>query len=298
MIHPSTLRGSGVAIVTPFLKNGSIDEKALRNLVDFQIGNGTHFIIPCGTTGESAAMEADERKQVIRIVIDQTKKRVPVIAGTGTNSTASSITYSKQAQDLGADGVLLVGPYYNKPTQEGYFQHFKTIAESISIPAILYNVPGRTGGNIEPKTILRLAEIKNIIGVKEASANFGQFMEILGQRSRDFLVLSGDDALTLPMMPLGADGVISVAANQIPRAMSDIVKYALDGNFAKAREIHYQYLELMNFNFVESNPIPVKCALALMGLIEENYRLPLVPMQEANKQKMKQLLFKLKLISQ
>lgn len=297
MINSSSLRGSGVAIVTPFLKDGDIDEKSLRKLVDFQIDNGTRFIIPCGTTGESATMDADERKRVIGIVIDQTKKRVPVIAGTGTNATATSIKYSRQAQELGADGVLLVGPYYNKPTQEGYYQHFKTIAESISIPAILYNVPGRTGGNIEPKTILRLAEIKNIIGVKEASANFGQFMEILGQRSSNFLVLSGDDALTLPMMSLGADGVISVAANQIPRAMSDIVKYGLEGNFTKAREIHYRYLDLMNINFIESNPIPVKCALSLMGMIEENYRLPLVPMQEANKQKMKHLLTRLNLIS-
>ena len=292
----SSLRGSGVAIVTPFKKDGSVDEKALRKLVDFQIDNGTNFIIPCGTTGESATMDADERKQVIRIVVEQTQKRVPVIAGTGTNATATSLKYSRQAQELGADGVLLVGPYYNKPTQEGYFQHFKAIAESISIPAIIYNVPGRTGGNIEPKTILRLAEIKNIIGVKEASANFGQFMEILGQRSRDFLVLSGDDALTLPMMSLGADGVISVAANQIPRVMSDIVKHALAGDFAKAREIHYRFLELMNLNFVESNPIPVKCALVLMGLIEENYRLPLVPMSENNKKKMRDLLVQLKLI--
>ncbi len=292
----SSLRGSGVAIVTPFKKDGSVDEKALRKLVDFQIDNGTNFIIPCGTTGESATMDADERKQVIRIVVEHTQKRVPVIAGTGTNATATSLKYSRQAQELGADGVLLVGPYYNKPTQEGYFQHFKAIAESISIPAIIYNVPGRTGGNIEPKTILRLAEIKNIIGVKEASANFGQFMEILGQRSRDFLVLSGDDALTLPMMSLGADGVISVAANQIPRAMSDIVKHALAGDFAKAREIHYRFLELMNLNFVESNPIPVKCALVMMGLIEENYRLPLVPMSENNKKKMRDLLVQLKLI--
>lgn len=295
-MNSSSLRGSGVAIVTPFKSDGSIDEQALQKLVDFQIDNGTNFIIPCGTTGESATMDADERKQVIRIVIEQTKKRVPVIAGTGTNATITSIKYSKQAQELGADGVLLVGPYYNKPTQEGYFQHFKAIAESISIPAILYNVPGRTGGNIEPKTILRLAEIKNIIGVKEASANFGQFMEILGQRSSDFLVLSGDDALTLPMMSLGADGVISVAANQIPRAMSDIVKFALAGDFAKALELHYRYLELMNLNFVESNPIPVKFALVMMGLIEENYRLPLVPMHENNKKKMRELLFKLKLI--
>ena len=293
----SSLRGSGVAIVTPFKKDGSVDEKALRKLVDFQIDNGTNFIIPCGTTGESATMDADERKQVIRIVVEHTQKRVPVIAGTGTNATATSLKYSRQAQELGADGVLLVGPYYNKPTQEGYFQHFKAITESISIPAILYNVPGRTGGNIEPKTILRLAEIKNIIGVKEASANFGQFMEILGQRSRDFLVLSGDDALTLPMMSLGADGVISVAANQIPRAMSDIVKHAVAGDFAKAREIHYRFLELMNLNFVESNPIPVKCALVMMDLIEENYRLPLVPMSENNKKKMRDLLIKLKLIT-
>jgi len=291
-----SLRGSGVAIITPFSKEGLIDEKALRRLVDFQITNGTDFIIPCGTTGESATMNGDERKQVIQIVIDQAKKRVPIIAGTGTNDTAASIQYSMDAEKLGADGVLLVGPYYNKPTQEGYYQHFKTIASAISIPAILYNVPGRTSGNIEPKTILRLSEIKTIIGVKEASANFGQFMEILKNRPKDFLVLSGDDALTLPMMPLGADGVISVAANQIPKAMHEIVKYSLEGNFAKAREIHYRYLDLMNMNFVESNPIPVKYALVLMGMIEENYRLPLVPMAEGNKQKMKELLQKLGII--
>lgn len=290
------LRGSGVAIVTPFLKDGSIDEKALRRLVDFQIDNGTDFLVPCGTTGESATMDADERKRVIQIVIEQNKGRIPVIAGTGTNDTASSINYSQQAQALGADGVLLVGPYYNKPTQEGFFQHFKTIAESISIPAILYNVPGRTGSNIEPKTILRLAEIKNIIGVKEASANFGQFMEILNHRPKDFLVLSGDDALTLPMMGIGADGVISVAANIIPRAMAEIVKYAHEGHFTKALEIHYRYLDLMNLNFVESNPIPVKGALAMMGMIEENYRLPLVPMQDVNKQRMRTMLAYLKLL--
>jgi 4-hydroxy-tetrahydrodipicolinate synthase len=289
-------RGSGVAIVTPFLKDGSIDETSLRKLVDFQIENGTNFIVPCGTTGESATMSAEERYRVIHVVIEQARKRVPILAGTGTNDTALSVTYSKQAQELGADGVLLVGPYYNKPTQEGYYQHFKVIAEAISIPAIVYNVPGRTGGNIEPKTLLRLAGIKNIIGVKEASANFGQFMEILKHRPEHFLVLSGDDALTLPMMPLGADGVISVAANQIPRAMSDIVRYSWEGNFEKAREIHYRYLDLMNSNFIESNPIPVKCALAMMGLIEENYRLPLVPMQEMNKQKMRDVLTRLKLI--
>ncbi|NUM79757.1 4-hydroxy-tetrahydrodipicolinate synthase [bacterium] len=290
------LRGSGVAIVTPFLKDGSIDEKALRRLVDFQIDNGTDFLVPCGTTGESATMDADERKRVIQIVIEQNKGRIPVIAGTGTNDTASSINYSQQAQALGTDGILLVGPYYNKPTQEGFFQHFKAIAESISIPAILYNVPGRTGSNIEPKTILRLAEIKNIIGVKEASANFGQFMEILNHRPKDFLVLSGDDALTLPMMGIGADGVISVAANIIPRAIAEIVKYAHEGHFTKAQEIHYRYLDLMNLNFVESNPIPVKGALAMMGMIEENYRLPLVPMQDVNKQRMRTMLAYLKLL--
>lgn len=290
------LRGSGVAIVTPFLKDGGIDEKSLRRLVDFQVDNGTNFLVPCGTTGESATMDADERKRVIQIVIEQNKGRIPVIAGTGTNATATSVRYSQQAQALGADGVLLVGPYYNKPTQEGFFQHFKTIAESISIPAIVYNVPGRTGSNIEPKTILRLSEIKNFIGVKEASANFGQFMEILNHRPKDFLVLSGDDALTLPMMGIGADGVISVAANAIPRAMAEIVQFAREGNFTKAQEIHYRYLDLMNLNFIESNPIPVKGALAMMGMIEENYRLPLVPMQDVNKQKMRTMLTHLKLV--
>jgi 4-hydroxy-tetrahydrodipicolinate synthase len=295
-MNTDKFRGSGVAIVTPFLKDGRIDETSLRALVDFQIEGGTNFIVPCGTTGESATMTEQERSFVIRTVIDQAKKRVPILAGTGTNDTSVSIQYSKHAQELGADGVLLVGPYYNKPTQEGYYQHFKAIAAAISIPVILYNVPGRTGGLIEPKTILRLSEIDNIIGVKEASANFGQFMEILKHRPAHFLVLSGDDALTLPMMPLGADGVISVAANQIPRAMSDIVRFSLEGNYEKAREIHFQYLDLMNMNFIESNPIPVKCGLAMMGRIEENYRLPLVPMQDVNKQKMRELMSRLKLL--
>ncbi len=289
-------KGCGVAIVTPFKTDGSIDEKALRRLVDFQIENGVHYLVPCGTTGESATMDSEERKFVIQTVIDQTRMRVPIVAGTGVNDTRLSISYSREAESLGADGVLLVGPYYNKPTQEGYYQHFKAIAASIKIPCILYNVPGRTAGMIEAKTLLRLADIPNIVGVKEASANFTQFMEILKHRPKGFLVISGDDAVTVPLMALGAEGLISVAGNEIPRAMSDIVKCMLDGDHKKALEIHYRYLDLMNMNFVESNPIPVKFVMAQMGLLEENYRLPLVPLSDVNKEKMTALIKELKLV--
>lgn len=290
------LRGVGTAIVTPFDDDGKIDERALRNLVDFQIDGGVDFLVPCGTTGESATMNADERDRVVRLVVEQTNRRVPVIAGTGTNDTAQSIAYSKRAKAAGADGLLLVGPYYNKPTPAGYIAHFSAIADSVQLPCVLYNVPGRTASNIDSKTILKLAEHPHIVAVKEASANFNQFMEILQQRPDGFLVLSGDDAYTLPMIALGADGVISVASNQIPGPMTEMVHAALDGNFHKARELHYRYLRLMNINFIESNPIPVKAALAMMGRIQESYRLPLVPLQAQNREKLRNLLSELGLL--
>ncbi len=291
------LRGVGTALVTPFAKDGSIDETALRRLVDFQIDGGVSFLVPCGTTGESATMDSDERDRVIRLVVDQAQKRVPIIAGTGTNDTAQSVTYSQRAKAAGVDGLLLVGPYYNKPTPSGYIRHFSTIADAVELPCVIYNVPGRTASNIDAKTTLQLADHPNIVAVKEASANFAQFMDILHARPADFLVLSGDDALTLPMIALGADGVISVASNQIPRPMSDLVDAALSGNLQMARQIHYHYLPLMNMNFIESNPIPVKAALAMMGKIQENYRLPLVPMQPDNREKLLSLMKTLGLLN-
>jgi len=290
------LRGVGTALVTPFASDGKIDEDALRRLVNFQIDGGVSFLVPCGTTGESATMNIDERDHVIRVVVDQTQKRVPVIAGTGTNDTAQSVDYSKRAKDIGVDGLLLVGPYYNKPTPAGYIRHFTTIADAVQLPCVVYNVPGRTASNMDAKTTLQLADHPHIVAVKEASANFGQFMDILQSRPAGFLVLSGDDAFTLPMIALGADGVISVVSNQIPAPMSELARAALNGDFQKAREIHYRYLRLMNMNFIESNPIPVKAALAMMGKIEEHYRLPLVPMQPDNREKMLTLLKTLSLV--
>jgi 4-hydroxy-tetrahydrodipicolinate synthase len=291
-----TLRGSIVALVTPFTAEGRIDHAALKNLVEFQIANGTDAISPSGTTGEAPTLSLEEYAAVVETVIKAVRGRVPVIAGAGSNATAKAIELSRIAAELGADGVLSVGPYYNKPTQEGFYQHFKAIAEAIPIPVLVYNVPGRTGSNIEPKTLMRLAQIENIFGVKEASANLPQMMEILREKPENFRVYSGDDAFTLALIACGGDGVVSVAANEIPRQMRQLCAAALTGDFATARAIHYQYLPLMNANFIESNPIPVKCALALMGMIEERYRLPLVPMREDNREKLRAILEDLHLI--
>lgn len=291
-----TLRGSIVALVTPFTPDGRVDIAALKRLVEFQIAHGTDAISPCGTTGEAPTLSLEEYAEVVETVVKTTRGRVPVIAGAGSNSTAKAIELSKIAAELGADGVLSVGPYYNKPTQEGFFQHFKAIAEAVPIPILLYNVPGRTGSNIEPKTLLRLAQIENIFGVKEASANLAQMMELLSQKPENFRVYSGDDAFTLALIACGGDGVVSVAANQIPQQMKQLCDAALRGDFATARAIHYKYLALMNANFIESNPIPVKCALAMMGLITERYRLPLVPMREENRRKLQAILAELQLV--
>ena len=291
-----TFQGTGTALVTPFRPDGSVDEKALRRLVDFQISEGIDMLLPCGTTGEGATLEAGESDRVVQIVIEQAKRRVPVIAGAGSNSTAKAIQATKRAKHLGADGVLSVGPYYNKPTQQGYYEHFKAIAEAESIPVIVYNVPGRTAGNIEAKTMLRLAEIPNIVAVKEASGNIGQIMDIIRDRPAKFRVLAGDDMTALPVVALGGDGVVSVVSNEAPGMMRTLIDAALEGDHARARELHYKLLPLMNANFIESNPIPVKAALAMMGLIEETYRLPLVPMSAANRDKLAKIVEELGLL--
>jgi 4-hydroxy-tetrahydrodipicolinate synthase len=292
----SMFRGSTVALVTPFDENGDIDEDGMRRLVDWHIQEGTDVLLVCGTTGESATLTDAERFRAMEIVIQQAGGRVPVMCGTGTNSTRHSIELTRKAEELGADAVLLVCPYYNKPTQEGLYRHFSEVAAATSLPVVVYNVPGRTGTNISAETLLRLAEVPNIVGVKEASGNFSQIMEILRRRPSGFLVLSGDDALTLPMMALGADGVISVVANEVPGLFSRMVHAALEGDWKKAREIHFRLLPLMEANFIESNPIPVKAALAMMGRIREQYHLPLCPMKEENRQKLRSILRQLELI--
>ncbi len=273
-------------MITPFKSDGSLDEKALRRFVDFQIDGAVDMLLPCGTTGEGATLEPDETDRVVQIVIEQSRRRVPVIAGAGSNSTAKAVQATKRAKRIGADGILSVGPYYNKPTQQGYYEHFKAIAEADDIPIIVYNVPGRTSGNIEAKTMLRLAEIRNIVAVKEASGNLGQIMDIIREAPRDFRVLCGDDAMALAVTAVGGDGIVSVVSNEAPRMMSTMIDAALEGNFPKARELHYKLLPLMSVNFVESNPIPVKAVLAMMGLIEENYRLPLVRIGAGNREKL------------
>jgi 4-hydroxy-tetrahydrodipicolinate synthase len=279
-------QGTGTAMITPFKADGSIDEKTLRRFVDFQIDGGVDMLLPCGTTGEGATLDEEETDRVVRIVIEQANRRVPVIVGAGSNSTAKAVQMAKRVKTLGADGVLSVGPYYNKPTQQGYYEHFRNIAEAENIPIIVYNVPGRTGGNIEAPTMVRLAEIPNIVAVKEASGNIGQIMDIIRDAPRDFSVLAGDDAMALPVIAVGGHGIVSVVSNEAPAMMSAMINAALDGNLSKAKDLHYKLLALMNINFIESNPIPVKAALSMMGLIEDNYRLPLVRMAPANREKL------------
>lgn len=277
-----SFQGTGTAMVTPFTADGAVDEAALRRFVDFQIAGGVDMLLPCGTTGEGATLESDEADRVLSIVLDQTKKRVPVIFGAGSNSTKKAVQATESAKRLGADGVLSVGPYYNKPTQRGFHEHFKAVAE-VGLPVIVYNVPGRTGSNIEAATMLKIAEIPNIVAVKEASGNLNQMMEIIRSRPADFRVLSGDDWITMALIAAGGDGVVSVVSNEVPGPMSKMVDAALEGDFARARELHYKLLPLMNANFIESNPIPVKAVLTMMGMMGENYRLPMVPMAPANR---------------
>ncbi|MBI4547749.1 MAG: 4-hydroxy-tetrahydrodipicolinate synthase [Ignavibacteriae bacterium] len=290
-------RGTGTALVTPFTRNSTIDERALRRLVDYQITNGVEALLPTGTTGESVTLSDEEQVRVVEIVVDQARSRVPVIAGAGSNATAKAVSLAKKVFAARAEAILSVAPYYNKPTQEGFFQHYAAIAEKIGAPIIVYNVPGRTASNIEAETTIRIAEeIPNIVGIKEASGNFTQIMEILRNRPGGFGVWSGDDAITLPLIVLGADGVVSVVSNEAPKLFSEMVRLCLKGKFDQAVKLHNKLLPLMNFNFVESNPIPVKAALAMMGMIEEKYRLPLVPLSEKHRPKLKKILEDLDLI--
>ena len=292
------LRGCATALVTPFKADGAIDEDRLRALVDRQINGGVKLLVPCGTTGESATMTEAEDQRVIAITVEVARGRARVIAGTGSNSTASAIEYSERARGLGADAMLQVAPWYNKPTQEGLYAHFRAIAEAIpETPIMLYNVPGRTSSNIAAQTVLRLARAcENIVAIKEASGNLTQIMEILRARPENFCMLSGDDAVTLPLIALGAEGIVSVASNEIPDLMSRMTELALDGNWTEARALHYRLLPLMEINFIESSPGPVKAAMAMMGLLEENLRLPLVPIQEESRTRIREVIADLGLL--
>lgn len=285
-----TLRGCGTALVTPFQANGSIDENALRALVAWQLESGIDFLLPCGTTGETPTLDRDEWLRVIEITIETASGRVPIMAGATSNSTRDAVEKARTVSKIsGVDAILTASPYYNKPTQEGQYQHFRAIAEATDRSIVVYNVPGRTGANIEPATLARLAEIPNIVGVKEASGSISQIANVFNQVPDSFLVFSGDDAVTLPVISLGGVGIISVAANEIPREMSDMTRAALANEWTRARRIHRKYLPLMEANFIESNPLPVKAVLAMMGKIEEVYRLPLVPMKKDTRAKLEKI---------
>ena len=277
--------GCGTALVTPFTAAGALDEVALRRLVRRQIDGGIHFLVPCGTTGECPTLGDAERARVVEIVVDEAAGRVPVLAGAGGYNTEEVIHAAHMMTRAGASGILSVTPYYNKPSQEGLFQHYRAIASAITVPIIVYNVPGRTGCNVEVATLARLATLPGIAGVKEASGNMTQIAEVCRAVPPDFIVLSGDDALTLPVMAVGGRGVISVASNQVPADMARLVELAEAGDFAAARTMHHRLLPLMQINFVEANPIPVKAAMAMMGLLTERYRLPLVSPSEASRAK-------------
>jgi len=281
--------GSLVAIVTPFSK-GKFDEKAMADLIEFQIAHGTHGIVPCGTTGESATLTPEEHERVVAVTVEVVNKRIPVIAGTGSNSTDEAIIFTKHAKSVGADGALLITPYYNKPTQEGLFRHFEAVAKVVEIPQILYNIPGRTSVNMLPATTARLSRIPNIIGIKEGSGSLQQVSEIIHGSKQDFLILSGDDPLTLPMMALGGKGVITVTANVAPTDMAHMVSAALKGNYEEARTLHFKLTPLFSALFLETNPIPVKAALAMMGKMSEEVRLPLTPLADEYRPKLREAL--------
>jgi 4-hydroxy-tetrahydrodipicolinate synthase len=289
-ISSRNLRGCGTALVTPFRSDGSIDEPSLRKLVAWQIESGIDFLVPCGTTGETPAMSLEESLRVIDIVVEVAAGKVPIVAGATSNATHDAVAKAKAvAGRKGVDYILTASPYYNKPTQEGQYQHFRAIAEAADKPLVLYNVPGRTAANIEPATLARLAEVKNIVAVKEASGNMSQIADICAIVPPDFLVFSGDDAITLPVISLGGVGVISVASNEIPREMAELTRCALDGDSTRARGLQRKYLALMQANFLESNPMPVKCVLAMMGRIEENYRLPMVKVKPETRAKLEKV---------
>jgi 4-hydroxy-tetrahydrodipicolinate synthase len=286
--------GVGTALVTPFTRAGALDEAAVRRLTRRQIDAGIHFLVPCGTTGESPTLSEDERIRVVELVVEEANGAVPVLGGAGGYDTREVIHTAQRMKRAGARGILSVTPYYNKPTPEGLFQHYSAIAGEVGLPLIVYNVPGRTGCNVDVATLVRLAGVPGIVGVKEASGNISQMVEICGAVPRDFIVLSGDDALTLPLMAVGGRGLISVASNEVPAEMARIVEAAERNDFAAARRIHQELLPLMLVNFIESNPIPVKSAMAAMGLLEEVYRLPMVPPKDASRTRIRQVLDSLK----
>jgi 4-hydroxy-tetrahydrodipicolinate synthase len=288
--------GTGTALVTPFRRDGSLDEPTLRALIKRQIDAGIDFLVPCGTTGESPTLTRKEHLRVVEIAVEQAKGRMPVLAGAGGYNTAEVIALARELAEIGADGILSVTPYYNKPTQEGLFQHYRAIAEAITLPIVVYSVQGRTGVNVEPATVRRLAAIENIIGIKEASGNISQMAAILNAVPGDFIVLSGDDAITLPLIALGGRGVISVVSNEVPAEMARLTRLALSGDFAAAREIHRRVHPLMEVNFVESNPLPVKAAMAQMGLLEAVWRLPLVAPKVESETRIRAVLESLELL--
>ena len=288
--------GVYTALITPFKEDGSIDEDALERIVNFQIKSGITGVVPCGTTGESPTLSHEEHERVIELVVEFVDGRVPVIAGTGSNSTDEAISLTRHALESGADASLQVAPYYNKPTQEGFYRHFKKIADEIDIPLIVYNIPGRTGANIETATLMRLAHHKNIQCVKEASGSLPQMMDVIAQKPNNFTVLSGDDNLTLPLIALGGKGVISVAGNLIPKEMSKFVKTALEGNYEEARKIHYRLMPLFKALFIETNPIPIKSAMTIKGFCKEIYRLPLCEPQIQNKEKLRKVMESMEIV--
>lgn len=282
-------KGSIVAVVTPF-KNGQIDEKALSELIEWHISSGTNAIVPCGTTGESATLDYDEHYRVIEVTVNAVNKRVPVIAGTGANATDETIKITKKAKELGADAALLVSPYYNKPTQEGLYRHYKAVAESVDIPLVLYNVPGRTAVNILPSTVARLAEVNNIVAIKEATGDMKQVSEVIRLCGNRLSIISGDDFTTFTLLALGGTGVISVAANVAPREVSDMCRLWREGKFEESRALHFKLEPINNSMFIETNPIPAKTALAMMGKIREEFRLPLCEMSTENREKLRKVI--------
>ncbi len=288
--------GVFTALITPFTKDGKLDEQALRKLVDFQIDQGIDGLVPVGTTGESPTLSPEETEQVIRIVVEQTGGRVPVIAGTGSNCTDKAIHMTEKAKQIGATASLQVAPYYNKPTGEGFFRHFTAIADAVDLPMVVYNIPGRTGKNIENPVMLKLAQYKNIVAVKEASGNISQMMDLIAKKPKDFAVLSGDDNLTYPLMALGGKGVISVASNAVPDRMKDLTHSALKGDWDRSRKLHYELLPLFKAIFLETNPIPIKATMAMKGFVEEVYRLPMCPMSAENKKALTEVLKQLKIL--
>jgi 4-hydroxy-tetrahydrodipicolinate synthase len=284
------LRGCGTAIVTPFKADGSIDEPTLRSFVDWQVTEGIDFLVPCGTTGETPTLTKDEWLKVINITIEVVNGRVPIVAGATSNCTWEAVEKAQTVAKIkGVDYILSASPYYNKPTQEGQFQHFKAISEAVDKPIMLYNVPGRTSVNIEVATLMRLAELKNIVAVKEASGSISQIADVCAAVPAGFLVFSGDDALTLPVISLGGVGIVSVASNEIPREMSEMTRLALNNDWDAARRLERKFLALMQANFIESNPMPVKAVLAMMGKMEENYRLPMLKMKSDTRAKLQKI---------